>query len=311
MMRKGPLADYPIESLLEEAADERANGVIELRTVAEGRVYLVEGEVYFADLFDQAPLEQLLLEAGLLTQEQIDRHTEPGAEGPYLALALDTDPSIDEHEIADWLLDRTAATLARFVGVREGEYELDPYATHPIGILASWRPPVVLQRSQEIRAEAEQRARAERAEAERAEAARRAELERREAEQRADAERAAAQAAAGESAAEGATPVAEAPESAVAEGPPADLADLPPPPAAPTGEPAATPADPEVLVVTADAAPAGMDPIELSPIEWRVVVMAARGVSLEDLAKRLHMDIDEVTRVAASLSARGLLATVG
>jgi DNA-binding MarR family transcriptional regulator len=57
--------------------------------------------------------------------------------------------------------------------------------------------------------------------------------------------------------------------------------------------------------------PEGTDRIELTPIEWRVVVLAARGMSLADLARRLNADRDEVGGVVTELSARGLLATVG
>ncbi|HET8929091.1 MAG TPA: DUF4388 domain-containing protein [Acidimicrobiales bacterium] len=341
MMRRGPLAGNPIESLLDAAADERANGVIELHSVAEGRVYLVEGEIYLADLVEQRPLEQLLLEAGLLTQAQIERHTEPGDDGPYLALALDTDATIDEHAIADWLLERTATTLARFVGVDQGEYELDPYASHSAGILASWTHREVLDRARVLRIEAEERAEADRIEADRLDAERRAEIERREAAQRADAERteAARLQAAREAADRGG--VSERPggpeQSGGAEGTPGgpdvgstdtvrtdpdptdaggpDVADphadLPPPPDAPIDVPPVHAVDAQVLIVTSDAAPDGLDVIELSPLEWRVVVLAARGMSLTDLARRLDLGQDEVAGAVAALSDRGLLATVG
>ncbi len=326
MMRRGPLAGNPIESLLDAAAEERANGVIELHSVAEGRVYLVEGEVYLADLVEQRPLEQLLLEAGLLTQAQIDRHTDPGDEGPYLALALDTDATIDEQAISAWLLDRTATTLARFIGVDEGEYELDPYASHSAGILASWPHREVLERARVLRAEAEQRAEAERIEAERRDAERRAEIERREAEQRADAERAeAARRAAeqpvdtGQAGGEGSPAAASRPPVDGGAGPTSgsgvevanEHADLPPPPDGPLPADAHGATESQVLIVTSDAAPDGLDPIELSPLEWRVVVLAARGMSLADLARRLDLDQAEVSSAVAALSTRGLLATVG
>lgn len=316
MMRRGPLAGNPIESLLAAAAEERANGVIELHSVEEGRVYLVEGEVYFADFDGQPPLGELLEGAGLLTRAQIERHTEPGDDGPYLALALDTDETIDEHAIGAWLFDRSAATLGRFLDVDEGEYELDPYASHPAGILASWTHGEVLARARELRAEAEQRAEAERLEAERLEAERAAELERREAEQRADAERARL-AAESSGDADAAAPSGEGPSPDDATPPPPagdtdEPGRAPPPPPPPAEPPRAPRADePQVLIVTADAAPDGLDRIELSPLEWRVVVLAARGMSLTDLARRLDLDRDEVAGVVSGLSDRGLLATVG
>jgi hypothetical protein len=322
MMRRGPLADNPIETLLDAAARERIGGVIELHGPVEGQVYLVEGDVYLADLVERPPLERRLLEAGLLTEEQIARHTEPGDESPYLALALDTDATIDEHAISDWLFDLSAATLAQFIGVGDGEYELDPYGSHPAGILASWTAAEVFERARVLQLEHERRAEAERAEAERLEAERKAEIERREAEQRADAERAratqrdvesaddarpsttetAAATGGGDAVADDAAPTAD-PTAAD------DTADLPPPPAAAA---AAHPSDEsQVLIVTSDAVPDGVARIELTPIEWRVVVLAARGMSLGDLARRLDVDRDEVGAVVASLSGRGLLATVG
>lgn len=331
MMRRGPLAGNPIESLLDAAANERANGVIELHSVAEGRVYLVEGEIYIADLVDQRPLGVLLLEAGLLTQAQIERHTEPGDDGPYLALALDTDATIDEHAIADWLLDRTATTLALFVGVDEGEYELDPYASHPVGILASWSHGEVLDRARVLGAEAEQRAEADRIEAERLDAERRAEIQRREAEQRADAERTEvarrqAERQTGDQAGAPAQ-LAGLDQDGEVEGPPGDpevvesvtaepdiadeLADLPPPPGVPVDMNRQQVGNSQVLIVTSDAAPADLEVIELSPLEWRVVVLAARGISLADMARRLDLGHDEVAGAVAALSGRGLLATVG
>ncbi len=308
MMRRGPLADNPIETLLDAAAQERIGGVIELHGPVEGQVYLVEGDVYLADVVGRPPLERRLLEAGLLTDEQIARHTEPGDDSPYLALALDTDATINEHAISDWLFDLSAATLAEFIGVTEGEYELDPYGSHPAGILASWSAAEVFERARVLQLEQERRAEAERAEAERLEAERKAEIERREAEQRADAERARAAQREAERAGERAAASPEggsaAPDPETAD----DIADLPPPPAPATAAPSE---DSQVLIVTSDAVPDGVARIELTPIEWRVVVLAARGMSLGDLARRLDVDREEVGGVVDSLSARGLLATVG
>lgn len=330
MMRRGPLADNPIESLLEAAALERIGGMIELHSEIEGQVYLVEGEIYLADLVDGPPLERRLLEAGLLTEEQIARHTEPGDDGPYLALALDTDPTIDEHAISDWLLTLSAETIARFIGMGEGEYELDPYASHPAGILASWPAAAVFDRARAIRLEYEHRAEAERVESERLEAERRAEIARREAEQRADAER--AEAARRDASTRGDVVPDESPsadggdraEAVADDGGASDAADgapsgghsdLPPPPTVSVVPPPAAGAlpvdDPQVLIVTSDAAPEGQSRIELTPTEWRVVVLAARGMSLADLARRLNTDRGEIADIVAALSARGLLATVG
>ena len=66
-----------------------------------------------------------------------------------------------------------------------------------------------------------------------------------------------------------------------------------------------------MLVVTHDEPPAGVDSIELQPVEWRIVVLAAQGISLSDLAVRLGLDTDAVRELVDGLTARGLLAAVG
>ena len=48
-MRRGPLADNPIDVLLAEAARERTNGVLKLHCNVDGLVYLVDGEIYLAE----------------------------------------------------------------------------------------------------------------------------------------------------------------------------------------------------------------------------------------------------------------------
>ena len=186
MMRRGPLADYPIETLLVEAARERSNGILVFRSTIDGMVYFVDGEIYMAEVEGQAPLDERLVLAGLLTQSQVDQHGVPGDTGIYLSRALDTDVTIDEDAIDAYLLDVSAAAIARFVGLTEGEFELDPYGAHPAGVLTSWSPAEVLARVEELREEAARRE-AERVEAERIQAERR-EAERVEAE-RIEAER--------------------------------------------------------------------------------------------------------------------------
>ena len=189
MMRRGPLADIPLDSLLADAASERTNGVLELHAAVDGFVYMVDGEIYLAELAGQPPLDERLIGAGLLTQSQVDEHGVASDGGIHLARALDTDPTIDEDAIEAYLLDVTAATLARFVGAAEGEYELDPYGAHTAGVMCSWLPDMVMNRVDELREEAA-RLEAERLEEERV-AAEAAEAERRAAEA-AEAERLAA-----------------------------------------------------------------------------------------------------------------------
>lgn len=332
MMRRGPLSDTPVEALLEAAAAERANGVIQLHGPTEVLVYLIEGDLYLAEPAGEPPLEQRLLAAGLLSTEQIERHTEPGDEGPYLALALDTDPSIDEDGIGNWLLDLTASTISSFIGVQEGEYELDPYGNHPAGILASWTPQEVLDRGRRLRvraerAEAKRRAEEQqRAEAERLEAEQRAEAERLEAEQRAEldqraelehgsevstqsGDRATDEAAAEDGAHGTAIPLPPAGDGTVVDSAPAESdgsvagAESPPTVAEPiTGN---------VLVVASDAVPDGVVRVGLTALEWRIVVAAARGISLNDLVRRLDVDAAVVEAAVAELAQQGLLATVG
>jgi hypothetical protein len=187
MMRRGPLSTYSVESLLSDASRERINGVLELTGDLPGRIYLVEGDIYYAERPEDPPLDERLVANGVLTQEQVDTHGVPGAEGLYLARALDTDLTIDEDAIDAYLLDATAATLSVYLEWDEGEFELDPYGTHPAGVLSSWKPDVVIERVEVLRAEEAERLEAERLEAERLEAER-LEAERLEAE-RLEAER--------------------------------------------------------------------------------------------------------------------------
>jgi hypothetical protein len=187
MMRRGPLSTYSVEALLTDAARERINGVLELTGALPGRIFLVEGDIYYAERPEDPPLEQRLVANGVLTQEQVDTHGVPGADGLYLARALDTDLTIDEDAIDAYLLDATAATLSVYLEWDEGEFELDPYGTHPAGVLSSWKPDVVIERVHVLRAEEAERLEAERVEAERLEAER-IEAERLEAE-RLEAER--------------------------------------------------------------------------------------------------------------------------
>jgi hypothetical protein len=192
MMRRGPLSTYSVEALLTDAARERINGVLELTGALPGRIFLVEGDIYYAERPEDPPLESRLVANGVLTQEQVDTHGVPGADGLYLARALDTDLTIDEDAIDAYLLDATAATLSVYLEWDEGEFELDPYGTHPAGVLSSWKPDVVIERVHVLRAEEAERLEAERLEAERLEAERieaeRVEAERLEAE-RIEAER--------------------------------------------------------------------------------------------------------------------------
>ncbi len=318
MMRRGPLAEYPIDKLLTTAAAERLSGVIVLRSSTAGSVFLVDGDLYLAELDGQPPLEERLVAAGLLSREQVERYSEPGEEGPYLGLALDTDSDIDESRIGEFLLDVTASALVHFAAATDGEFELDPYSTHPAGILASWPPSEVFERMRWLRDEAArleaERAESERAESERAESER-AEAERAEAE-RAEAERAEVERAEAErdQAGEAATEP-EVPGADLTGHPPPPSLDTPPPPAAPIGEQAPAPRggdlDPKMLVVTHDEPPAGIDSIELQPVEWRIVVLAAQGISLSDLSVRLGLDTDAVRGLVDGLTARGLLAAVG
>ena len=192
MMRRGPLSTYSVEALLTDAARERINGVLELTGALPGRIFLVEGDIYYAERPEDLPLEQRLVANGVLTQDQVDTPGVAGADGLYLARALDTDLTIDEDAIDAYLLDATAATLSVYLEWDEGEFELDPYGTHPAGVLSSWKPDVVIERVHVLRAEEAERLEAERLEAERLEAERieaeRIEAERLEAE-RIEAER--------------------------------------------------------------------------------------------------------------------------
>lgn len=347
MMRRGPLTDYPIETLLADAATERISGVLTLRAADEATVYLVDGDVYLAEVNGQPPLEVRLVNAGLLTQEQIDEHGVPGAEGVYLARALDTDVSIDEDAIDAYLMDISAATISRFLRVEEGEFELDPYGSHPAGVMSSWAPNDLLNHATELRAEADlreakrleaERIAAEKAEAERLEAERiaaeKAEEERIAAEQ-AEAERlAAARAEAerleAERVAEQAL-LAQERELAAQEQQAAD-AELPPPPAVvdwPDDEevaaaPSTTIATHDdhgtdgdgldalaaVLVVVSEEPPAGTDQVALTALEWRVVIRAAQGDSLAAIARRLELDEASARAVIDGLRDRALIATM-
>ena len=190
MMRRGPLADNPIETLLADAAAERINGILVIRSEVNGQIYLVDGDVYIAEVDGQPPLAERLVAAGLLTERQVEEHGVKSEEGIYLARALDTDVTIDEDAIDAYLLDISAATIARFIGSAEGEFDLDPYGAHSAGVLSSWPPATVLGRAEELREEAV-RLEAERVEEEREEALRveaeRVEAERLEAERLAEA----------------------------------------------------------------------------------------------------------------------------
>jgi hypothetical protein len=366
MMRRGPLADNPIEELLADAARERTNGVLELHCNVNGLVYLVDGEIYLAELEGQPPLDERLVAAGLLSEAQVREHGVPGESGVYLARALDTDATIDEDAIDAYLLDATAATLARFIGVSDGEYELDPYGAHAAGVLSSWTLDTVLVRVEELREEAA-RLEAERAEAERVaaeEAAKaRAEAERLEAERLAEVRREAERVEA-EGKAQGATESEGSDEAGPSASPEAagttepsgasgtqtaavdgggaadvDIANLPAPPEtesddsppleAPRSQPSAdalvansVPLDERepgglgeigagVLLVVPDESPEGLASIELSPIEWKVVVLAAQGDSLGGIAARLDLDLDATREVVDRLWCRGLVATIG
>lgn len=336
MMRRGPLADYPIETLLADAASERISGVLTLRSAVGGSVFLVDGDVYLAEIDGQPPLDERLVSAGLLTTDQVAEHGVPSPEGVYLARALDTDVTIDEDAIDAYLKDVSAATISRFVGVDDGEFELDPYGSHPAGVLSSWAPGDLLEHAQELLAEAArreaerleaERAEAERAEAERVEAERvaaeQAALERAEAE-RAEAERLeAARAEAERREAERAQAEAQAAEQDAvvvpeAEDNPSDPETLPPPPE-PTGGaialgavPEEDPVDlgPSVLVVVSEEPPDGVESIALTAQEWRVVIRAAQGDSLATIARRLGLPEDETRTIIDGLSARSLLATM-
>lgn len=243
--------------MLEEAASERITAVIELHSAEEGLVHLVDGEVYLVDVAGAEPLQDRMVRADLLTVEQIERHTEPGDEQAYLALALDTDETIDERAIADWLLDITARTLHRFESNRQGEYEVDPYGSHPAGILASWPVDVVYDRIGRIAAEP------------------------------------------------GSGSVPDGTDDHA--GRAVDDTPLPPPP--PPDDDAPPAVDP--VLVTPDTVPEALAVVELSPLEWRVVILAARGISQGDLAVRLGLDHETTGGLVEVLCQRDLLTRSG
>jgi hypothetical protein len=325
MMRRGPLSTYSVEALLTDAARERINGVLELTGALPGRIFLVEGDIYYAERPEDPPLEQRLVANGVLTQEQVDTHGVPGADGLYLARALDTDLTIDEDAIDAYLLDATAATLSVYLEWDEGEFELDPYGTHPAGVLSSWKPDVVIERVHVLRAEEAERLEAERVEAERL-AAEQAEAERVEAErlaaEQAEAERVAAEEAetkAAEAAAAEAAAVAAGADAAPhtasdADGPrPSYLFDrlaaasVPLADRKPGGLGDLTPG---TVIVLPEEPPEGMDRVDLAGVEWRVIVRGGRGDTLGNIADRLDLSLETVQAVVDGLWCRGLVATV-
>lgn len=304
MMRRGLLAATTIRAVLDEAAAERITAVIEIHSDVEGLIYVVDGEVYLADLADADLLQDQLAAAGLLTAEQIERHTEPGDDQAYLALALDTDTTIDEVAVARWLFDSTARWLARFEGLLGGEYEVDPYGAHPAGILASWPIATIYERVQEIGRGATA------ALPDMAATSRTA----------ADPVDPVDDGAVPGAAAAPDTPPAPEPAAPAASASSSEPGSVPDPTVVPASSPqtgdtdeaadARRPAD-GALIVTPDTAPADMGTIVLSHAEWRVVVLAANGLSYADLVDRVGLDRSEVTGLVEGLCARGLLATIG
>lgn len=286
MMRRGTLADTSIRSVLTEAASERTTAIIELHREEEGLVYFVDGEIYLADRPDAVRLQDRLVAAGLLTAEQMERHTEPGDTDAYLALALDTDATIDERAVGDWLYELTARTLADFETMTTGEYEVDPYGSHPIGILASWPVDELYERVDQLLAAPGD-------------------------------DEPGAPTGGTDVGATGTVPAGGDPVSGAA----TDDAGVPGPgpdddatravgpetesPSSPAEGP---PADGSSVLITPDTAPTDLASIELTPIEWRIVILAAQRVSQSDLVARL--DVDEATAVGHidELCRRGLLA---
>lgn len=325
MMRRGPLEQFPVAQLLEDAGSERITGVLELSSTIEGRIYLVEGDVYFADQPTDPPLEQRLVANGVFTQAQIDEHGQPGPGGVYLARALDTDLTIDEDLLDSYLLDVTAIAIAEFLPLSSGEYELDPYGNHPAGVLTSWSPGTVLARIAELQAEAERRLREEqdrlvaeeaeraRREAEEAEQARLAQEEAERAE-REEAERARLEEErlAAEEAERLRREAEEAERRAAAEieqqrlaeelagGPPLDQRS-----AGGLGDPL-----PFGRLQVPTRSPRQIDKIELEPIEWQVLVRGAHGADVTHIAEALSVSVDTLWVVIEQLWQRGLVGSV-
>lgn len=325
MMRRGPLAQFPIEQLLEDAGKERVTGVLEISSTLQGRIYLVEGDVYFADQPTDPPLEQRLIANGIFTQAQVDEHGQPGPGGVYLARALDTDLTIDEDLLDSYLLDVTAISVAEFLPLNSGEYELDPYGNHPAGVLTSWSPGTVLARIGELQSEAERRLRdeqdrlvaeeAERArwEAEEAEQARIAQEEAERAE-REEAERARLEEErlAAEEAERVRREAEEAEHRAVAEverqrlaeelagGPPLDQRA-----AGGLGDPL-----PLGRIQVPIRTPRQIDKIELEPIEWQVLIRGSHGADITHIADALSVSVDTLWVVIEQLWQRGLVGSV-
>ncbi len=325
MMRRGPLKQFPVEQLIRDAGSERINGVLEIRSTIEGRIFLVEGDVYFADRPGDPPLEQRLVANEVFTQAQVDQHGQPGPDGVYLARALDTDASIDEVLLDEYLLDLTALTVSDFLGLTEGEYELDPYGTHPAGVLSSWSGSTVLERIGELHAEAERR---EQEEADRLAAEE--EDRRRRAEEAAEAERLAAEEAERLAVEEAERERAEAERLAAEEearlqaereeadrlaaeelerrrlaeelagGPPVAERDH-----GGLGEPIA-----EGRLRIPTRVPRTMERIELEPIEWQVLVRGAQGADISQIAEVLSVSADTLWVVVEQLWRRGLVGSV-
>ncbi|MDY7105551.1 MAG: DUF4388 domain-containing protein [Actinomycetota bacterium] len=137
MKRAGFLDNVGVRVLLNDAGAERLSGT--LRVTHEGgemEIYLTHGEIYYAATRGEAPIEELLADAGVITAEQRDTLGVNTARGRYLGRALVGDrPGVDHQRIRSFVRGRTVEQVRRMLELRHGKFLFLAHEHHAAGVI--------------------------------------------------------------------------------------------------------------------------------------------------------------------------------
>jgi hypothetical protein len=138
MRRGGFLDTIDVADLLRDLGAEHATGTLRVDGKPEIRAYFIQGDVYYAERESEPPLDQLLVEGGVITATQREQLGVSTGRGRYLGRALDVASGIDKDAIRAFVRERTMATLELMLRRGTGRYVLQTHEHHPAGVIESW-----------------------------------------------------------------------------------------------------------------------------------------------------------------------------
>ncbi|HNJ96580.1 MAG TPA: hypothetical protein PLV13_00535 [Ilumatobacteraceae bacterium] len=131
---EGGFTPRPAYQVIEAARQQRLTGELALATAPTTRVYLRDGEVYFAERATDSALGVRLLVAGVLSRPQLDRAITLVEGVEHLGRMFERDASIDRHGVEVAIEHMTDEALAFAAPETVAGYRMALYRRHPSGI---------------------------------------------------------------------------------------------------------------------------------------------------------------------------------